>query len=330
MTINNLLLKNGNALRGGAILVRNGGSLHVKESSLCGNDATLGGGAIYAEQAATLTISQSLLCANGTAAWDANGGVIYVKDSAALNIVSSQFDNNRTGHAGGAIYSHFSALTINSSAFSNNRSGYSGAAIAAEAESSLSIRRSAIANNSTGVLGGGIMIDGFSTLDMVNSTVAGNDDWQGGWETDSGGGGIYSRDSDVTLTHVSFVANMADNGSGLYASGNPDRSEVKLFNTFLESNHSSCHFEPPAILKDSTGSIADYKACDGIRWDWLKVDRHLLTPPYYSFYEDSPLINAADPKYCLDEDQLGNPRPQGEGCDIGAIEFMSASSDSQG
>jgi len=322
LTIHDLTLINGNALRGGAILVRGMGELSITESRLCGHQATYGGGAIYAEKASVLSISESRFCLNGAVDWDANGGAIYLDQSSALDMENSQFDDNHTPKAGGAIYSHASTLNIKNSAFTNNRSGYSGGAIAAEAESSLSIRGSAIVNNSTDALGGGIMIDGFSTLDMLNSTVAGNDDWQGSWDTDSRGGGIYSRDSDLTLTHVSFVANSADSGSGLYASGKPDRSEIKLFNIFLESNNSSCHFEPLDILKDSTGSIADYKSCDGIHWDWLRVDRHLLTPPYYSFRDESPAIDAADPRYCPPTDQLGNPRPQGDGCDVGALEYM--------
>ncbi|MCY4020715.1 MAG: hypothetical protein OXG39_14985 [Chloroflexi bacterium] len=320
LTINDLTLTNGNALRGGAILVR-GGNLHLNRSTICGHDATFAGGAIYAEAASTLTIRRSTLCVNGTVAWDANGGAIYLDKSSTLDMVKAEFDDNHTQKAGGAIYSRASTLNINDSAFTNNRSGYSGGAIAAEAESALSIRASAVVDNSTDALGGGIMIEGFSTLDMLNSTVAGNDDWQGSWETDSRGGGIYSRDSDVTLTHVSFVANLADKGSGLYASGNLDTSKIRLFNTFLESNNSSCHFEPLDILKDSTGSIADYKSCHGINWDWLRVERHLLTPPYYSLREDSPAIDAADPRYCPPTDQLGNPRPQGDGCDVGALEY---------
>ena len=322
LTIHDLTLINGNALRGGAILVRGGAELSISGSRLCGHQATYGGGAIYAEKASALSISESRFCLNGVVDWDANGGAIYLGESSTLDTVNSEFDNNHTPKAGGAIYSRASTLNINNSAFTNNRSGYSGGAIAAEAKSALSIRGSAVVDNSTDALGGGIMIDGFSTLDMLNSTVAGNDDWQGSWETDSRGGGIYSRDSDVTLTHVSIVANSADSGSGLYASGKPDRSEIKLFNSFLESNDSSCHFEPPEILTASAGSLAQDFYCAGIPRAILRVERHLLTPPYYSLYEESPAIDAADPRYCPPIDQLGNPRPQGDGCDIGAIEFL--------
>ena len=36
----------------------------------------------------------------------------------------------------------------------------------------------------------------------------------------------------------------------------------------------------------------------------------------------SPAIDAADPRFCTETDQIGNPRPVGAGCDLGAIEFM--------
>ena len=43
--------------------------------------------------------------------------------------------------------------------------------------------------------------------------------------------------------------------------------------------------------------------------------------------DGSPAIDAADPRFCPATDQIGNARPQGRGCDIGAIEMPASASD---
>ena len=47
-------------------------------------------------------------------------------------------------------------------------------------------------------------------------------------------------------------------------------------------------------------------------------------PAYYPLQDRSPAIDAADPEYCPETDQIGTPRPQGGGCDVGAIEATTA------
>ena len=48
------------------------------------------------------------------------------------------------------------------------------------------------------------------------------------------------------------------------------------------------------------------------------------TPGWHLIKDGSPAVDAADAGYCLETDQIGTPRPQGGGCDIGAIESMTA------
>ena len=47
---------------------------------------------------------------------------------------------------------------------------------------------------------------------------------------------------------------------------------------------------------------------------------------YHPLLQGSPAIDSADAAYCLTTDQLGNPRPRGAGCDVGAVEYMGESS----
>ena len=46
------------------------------------------------------------------------------------------------------------------------------------------------------------------------------------------------------------------------------------------------------------------------------------SPAYFLLLPGSPAIDAANSDYCPATDQIGTPRPQGDGCDIGAIEFI--------
>ena len=48
------------------------------------------------------------------------------------------------------------------------------------------------------------------------------------------------------------------------------------------------------------------------------------SPAHYPLRDRSQAIDYADPKYCLESDQVGTPRPQGGDCDIGAIEARGA------
>ena len=45
------------------------------------------------------------------------------------------------------------------------------------------------------------------------------------------------------------------------------------------------------------------------------------SPAYFPLLAGSRAIDAADDDYCPAPDQIGTARPQGAGCDIGAIEY---------
>ena len=48
------------------------------------------------------------------------------------------------------------------------------------------------------------------------------------------------------------------------------------------------------------------------------------SPAYYALLDGSPALDAANARFCPEADQIGTPRPQGGGCDIGAFESTTA------
>ena len=106
-------------------------------------------------------------------------------------------------------------------------------------------------------------------------------------------------------------------GSGIYIS-EVRRSNVKLRNSLLDGRQSApdCY----GRLSQNTGNFI----ADGTCSPKLSGDPMLEAPDdsstYYAPQAGSPVIRAADPRFCLETDQFGNPRAIVGACDIGAIE----------
>ena len=122
----------------------------------------------------------------------------------------------------------------------------------------------------------------------------------------------------ITLTHVTVADNAANEAAGIALFGH-----VKLHNSIVAYNQGrDCGFlsEFPKEIDVTTSLIGD-GSCDSILSGapmLYELDRET---GHHPLHIESPAIDAADPAHCPPTDQLGTPRPQGPGCDIGAIEF---------
>ena len=182
-------------------------------------------------------------------------------------------------------------------------------------------------------------MENYTSLKMLNCTLAANAA-SGGDITfpaypisSAYGGALYNSVGTSVLTHVTMVANSATKGAGagssypslgggIYLSG----GKVYVRNSILSSNtpggncsgtlmddgknlssDATCAFSAPGSLNNTDPQLRPLGAYGG--------PTLTLAPG-----PGSPAIDAANPAFCLPTDQRGVPRPQGAGCDIGAVE----------
>lgn len=246
-----------------------------------------------------------------------NGGGIFT--AGAVTVTDSMISENRADAAGGGIASQGVITLVNSTIDSNVSSGIGGGISVGPASLGLTMTGSTVSNN----VGGGIGTEANTpsvSVTVVNSTITGNTNGP-----TSLGGGIFSAGS-TTLVYATVVSNTAG------AFGNIDTDTLESFGSVVAkggvnclatttshgynfSDDASCHFTDPTDRENAgdpqLGPLADAGG----------ATRTLVPEPV------SPVIDAIPPGSCeaggasgITIDQRGITRPQGPGCDIGAVE----------
>ena len=195
--INDFVLINGTADRGGAILSEAGGTTRLNDIRLIDNTATgddSGGGAIYTANGSLFATD---LSANGNTAngSSGSGGAIF-QASGTIGLFDALLDGNSANRAGGGIE------IVDGSFFARD------------------IRLGTSAGNTTGLEsdtgpgnGGGLHITGTATASLVGGSVLFN-------EAASEGGGLWNQAgsrlflSDVIVSRNSALGDAADQGGG--------------------------------------------------------------------------------------------------------------------
>ncbi|GAB4162155.1 MAG: hypothetical protein Fur0021_36210 [Candidatus Promineifilaceae bacterium] len=182
---------------------------------------------------------------------------------------------------------------------------------------------STVAQN-LGANGGGIASYN-GTLIIENSTLSGN-------AATFHGGGLFIEGGNTTIDHATLAHNVADNANNVYLSivnsftvnnaiiahsaegANCDGSQSQITSLgYNLSDDSSCHLIEPTDLPNTDpllGPLADNGGAT--------LTRALLP--------GSPAIDSGDAAACPARDQRGVPRPQGAGCDRGAVEAVDITS----
>ncbi len=229
-----------------------------------------------------------------------NGGAIaLVGSQTRLSVHGSGFVNNQASYHGGAIMNVFGAVRINGSSFSGN------------------VQINRILGD-----GGAIAEHSQNRLDITNSSFSANQA--------RSGGALSIRSAKVTLTHLSFVDNQAHllDGHAIFLEAderliNLASRQVKLRNSVIGGGlpiGKSCY----GPLDENIGNLIEDGTCAPALSGETGLSVLTGWPAWHEPLDDSLLINTADPRYCLDADQLGRSRPQQGGCDIGAIESLTA------
>ncbi len=239
----------------------------------------------------------------------------------SLSINDSVISNNSASNEGGGIFFHnfgeTNALQIRNSIVTGNSANWGGGLHISNSSGfeNATISNSMIFNNRAAYHGGGVYLKGGnspSRLRMDNRTLYGN-------RAENDGGAVFTE-GDIKLTHVTIVDNGAASGGGIYTS---DRGRTNLRFSIISGNSGNDCVGYP---EQNIGNLIEDGTCDpALTGDPMRgdlVEPEAGTPPYYPLLPGSPAIDAAIDEYCTEADQIGGTRPQGQACDIGAIEYV--------
>lgn len=349
LLIEQLTLTDGKADHGGAIRLR-GGMLAVVESSFVGNRAENSAGAIYAD-GGLIEISESRFeenCAqlasyrlvegvnedqrsvdadgcvrirytrseiDGALQKNVDGGAIRLLNGAQAHIERATFSQNKATYGGAiSIANEFVRLVVNGGSFVGNHANESGGAIGVPwtGGGRATVSNSSFVKNTANTYGGAINAEQI-TLDVSNSSFSEN-------HADGKGGAAHvGLGADVAITHGTFVDNGTRSvGAAIGKSG----GRLFLRNSLIVSAGGA---EDCACgLDQSIGNLSADRTCGLPPSSELLIGDLTGSPAYYPLLDRSPAVDRAAAEFCLATDQLGVARPQGGGCDIGAIESTTA------
>ena len=245
-----------------------------------------------------------------------------------VTITGGHQDNTTTCYGGGIRTS--APVTITNSTVSKNSAPCAGGGISVA--SSLTVTNSTVSGNTTDGEGGGIFqSDTSSPLTVTNSTVSGNTT-----TGDNAGGGIRAFGT-ATLVYATVVDNTGTDGANVsgYVNGGATLTSFGSVIALPQGGGTNCS---GFVSKTSNG----FNFTDDISCGFTATETHLGVDPRLGPLANnggstltrlpqsgSPLIDAIPVASCgamvgIGTDQRGVTRPQGPGCDIGAVEVQVA------
>ena len=244
---------------------------------------------------------------------DGDGGAIRLLNSAQGTIENSSFSENKATN-GGAIATSSAgvSLTVNSSSFSENSTSSSAGAIYSY-QGTTDVSGSSFVKNAADIGGGAIAVT-FDRLGITNSTFSEN-------QTESGAGALeIGGKADAIVSHVTFMGNWSlyrDSSTIKKQSG----GKLYLRNSIVDSGGRA--EDCVGGFTQNIGNLSPDGTCSIKASDDPLLGELSGSPAYYPLLDHSPALDAADPAYCPESDQVGTARPE-SGCDIGAIESTMA------
>lgn len=306
------------SFEGGGVSARAGAT--VIDSEFSGNFANRAGGAIAS--IGTLTISGSTFVSNT----GGNGGALSVHNGSVV-ITDSEFRSNGGG-SGGAIVLVGATLSATDTLFRQNSSGGGpGGAIWADSSvSSLVLERVAIVQN-TGRTGALTTFAGVADFRIIDSTIT---DYVATWslrdQFNRAAGGIATLGaSNITITGSTIAFNTAPPGGGANIDLPPANGTTVTVTSSIISDplSSPANCQTNGNLFVVTDSLVSDATC-GTSASPLPVGLGALTESGGTWFRapapSSPAVDQLAPPCATASDQRGVSRPQGSGCDLGAIE----------
>ncbi len=172
---------------GGALQVKAGGTLIVKDSAVFTGNTAANGGAVV--NAGTASISGSTFSGNEAGTY---GGAIKNDGMATIN--ASIFSKNMAGLYGGAV-ANFGTASISGSTFTSNTAGKTGGAVYNYNKDSMTITDSVFTGNTAEMYGGAVANSNEGSMTITGSTFSGNAAGRFGGAICNSGGALTIRDS---------------------------------------------------------------------------------------------------------------------------------------
>ncbi len=320
LTLSNLTLTGGNATddEGGAIRMRNGADVTIERSTVSANRATHGGAIATSSSGDRLTIRDSSFTGNiaekSAGAISAKGGAIRLMNGARISIEHSTFSENSATY-GGAVStaSKDVRLSVTGSSFSSNRASWSGGAIGASwlGGGRIFVSGSSFVKNSSGYSAVVAVDNPFTRLKIDNSSFINN----------SVSAMRVENGATATLTHLT-IKNYTTYPLRMREDSFATAGRVSLRNSIVVGNLSD---EICANVKQNIGNLIKDGSCSPMLSGDPMLAEAIDSSAYLAPLPGSPAINAADPRFCPDTDQLGRARSIFGRCDIGAIEAVPVS-----
>ncbi len=293
------------------------GDILVVRSHIDGNTTDGDGGAIYTDEDGDVTVIDSTV--NGSTA-DGPGGAIFTLDG-DVTVVNSTLNGNRADDRGGAISGEARVTVINSTIARNAAVAHVGGGIWARGD--LYVANSTISNNYAEGQGGGVLAAG--TVGLVNSTVIDNiapvaanvgagqrleafGSIIGPAKTDNNGGQAQPTDTNCQVPDArSFGYNFVSDGScHLNGPGDVVGLLPELGPLAENGGPGETRLPKPGspVLDRIPKANCAFRPFENV----LEGEQH-----FEGLVEDRLAALIA-------KDQRGVARPQGGGCDVGAVE----------
>jgi len=302
-------------------IVTTGSSLTLKNLTAT-RAAGFDGAVARVASGAMLVVENSVLTKNGQDVDRA--GAIYNEGSTTIDRTDISY--NEADVAGGAIVNE--GILIIRDSFLHNNEAMRPAGNAADGGAIynagiLTIERSTLGWNRAERNGGGLfLLEGTSTL--TNVTIREN--------TADKGGGIFTADTaTTTILNATIERNNADTAGNLWNQGAAISIQNTIIaNAFVKADNGvpSLNCDGPSVNSLGNNLIGDGSCVDGMETtDQRGVDPMLdgiddnggFAPTVIPL-EGSPALDRGDDSACPAVDQRGMSRPQGDHCDIGAVE----------
>ena len=349
LTLRDITLGGGRAASGGAIRISNDATVTIENATLRGNIAETSGGALDVD-GGSVSISGSHFEHN--CAQTARHVVETARESASQQRDVDSYGCERvtyywpspddvalpiTGYGGAIRLMNGAQVTIEASFFSGNQATRGGVIAMTSAADELTILSSELARNfalqEAGALyvgggrmrvaggsflgnsadSGGAILGGAGAIAIDNSAFHNN-------RASSSGGAISASGAEVTITHATMINSKASHVGG--DAIDKSAGVLRLRNSIVMSpgGVDDC----AGKLDQMAGNLSADGTCGLLQTEDALLDGPTGSPAHLPPLDHSPAVDAADPAFCLETDQLGRARPHGDGCDIGAIESTTA------